>query len=154
MQTKFSGNIEVVRAIEDCIRASKRYTEGISTIRQRHPVQGEGFTSKAFSKYYEVYPETEISWNMPANTALDWLFSDTPRVNVVFFYDYRNNSAHVRISDSNNAVDELVKHIPGIGEALGKATETNGKGHKNAPANNAIRIGSRFPSHIHVQRTK
>lgn len=143
MQTKFGGNIETIRAVEDCVRASKRYTEGITTIRRQHPVQGEEFASKAFSKYYEVYPETEISWNMPANTALDWLFSDTPRINMVFFYDYRNNSANVRISDGDGAVKALVRNISGIRDALDKATEVNGRNH---PAEQRP-----VEPHVHIQ---
>lgn len=138
MQTKFSGNIEAIRAVEDCIRATKKYTEGISTIRKQHPIQGEDFPSKTFCKYYEVYPEMEISWNMPANVAMDWLWADTPCIDVVFYYDYRSNAAHATVKNGNGALRKLTEYIPGFGEALRKTAEGKLNGQ---------------PSHIHVQRT-
>lgn len=127
MKTKFSGNIGTIRAIEDCIRATKKYTEGIGTMRKQHPIQGEEFPSKTFCKYYEVYPETEISWNMPANVAIDWLWADTPRIDVVFYYDYRTNNAHVTVKNGNGALQELMRHIPKFSESLEKTVEQNGK---------------------------
>jgi len=113
-----SGNIGDVRAIEDCIRATKKYTEGIGTIRAKHPVQGNGFPSKVFSKYYEVYPKIELSWNMPAGVALDWLWGDTPFFDVVFHYDYRTNEASMTIRDGPEAKKQLVEAIPGFGDAV------------------------------------
>ena len=123
MQTKFSGDIESIRAVEDCIRATKKYTKGAFASPIHHPIQGGTFPSKVLSEYYEVYPEMEISWNMPVNKAIDWLFCDTPCINMVFYYDYRNNSAHVSVKNGNGAVKELMDNIPGIKEALGKTEE-------------------------------
>lgn len=148
MQTKFSGNIESVRAIEDCIRATKKYTEGINTMRRHHPIQGEDFSSKAFTKYYEVYPKIEISWNMPVNTAIDWLWCDTPCINLVFYYDYRNNNAYVTVKNGDGAVKELVDNIPNIGKALEKMAEEIGK----HPHSDMVMSTGRHPNHIHVQR--
>jgi len=117
------SNIGCIRAVEDTIRATTKYTEGIRTMRAKHPVQGGDFPSKVFSKYYEVYPEIELSWDMPAGIALDWLWQDTPCLDVVFWYDYRKNIATVTIMDGAKAKRELVRTIQGFGEALEKATE-------------------------------
>ena len=149
MQTKFSGDIESVRAVEDCIRATKKYTEGISTIRKHHPIQGEDFPSRVFVKYYEVYPKTEISWNMPVNIAADWLWCDVPCINLTFHYDYRSNEAYVIVKNGDGTVKELMENIPGITEALGKMAEGNGK----HPRSDMITNTNRQPNHIHVQRT-
>ncbi len=116
--SEFAGNIESVRAVEDCIRATKKYTEGIGTMRKHHPIQGEDFPSKVFCKYYEVYPEIELSWDMPAGVALDWLWQDTLCLDVMFKYDYRANKASVTIRDGEKAIKELSKSIPNFGKAL------------------------------------
>lgn len=123
----FCGTIIEVRAVEDCIRATKKYTEGLSTMRARHPVQGEDFPSKKFVKYYEVYPEVNVSWDMSASMALDWLWGETPCINVLFNYDYRSNKAEVVVKDGSSAVKHLEKAIPGLGSALDRIGE-NGKG--------------------------
>jgi len=115
-----TGNIGDIRAIEDCIRATKKYTEGIGTRRAKHPVQGDGFPSKVFSKYYEVYPKIELSWDMPAGVALDWLWQDTPCLDVIFHYDYRANEASMTVRDGPEAKKQLVKAIPGFGDAVVK----------------------------------
>jgi len=121
VKSEFTGNIVNIRAVEDAIRASKQYREGISTIRKRHPdpIYGDGY-SKAFHKHYEVYPGVEINWNMPANIAIDWLWGDTPRVDVKFWYDYRSNKASVIVMNGSEAVKELAKTIPGFSDALAR----------------------------------
>lgn len=121
MRQETSGNIAGIRAIEDSIRATRRYTEGIGTMRKKHPIQGEEFPSKVFCKYYEVYPKTEIYWDMPAGVALDWLWGETPKVDVLFKYDYRSNKASVLVTDGSTALEELEKGIPGFSEALAMA---------------------------------
>lgn len=118
MRYENASNIANIRAIEDSIRATRRYTEGIGTMRKKHPIQGEEFPSKVFCKYYEVYPETEIYWDMPAGVALDWLWGETPKVDVLFKYDYRSNKASVLVMDGSTALKELEKGIPGFSEAL------------------------------------
>ena len=120
MQDEFKGNIESIRAVEDCIRASKRYTEGIWTKHYKHPIQGEDFPSRDFFKYYEVYPDTEISWDMPAGVAMDWLWGEVSRIDVRFHYDYRANKASIIVTNGAGAVKELTKAIPGFNEAIAK----------------------------------
>ena len=128
--SEFTGNIESVRAVEDCIRATKKYTEGIGTMRKQHPIQGEDFPSKVFCKYYEVYPEIELSWDMPAGVALDWLWQDTLCLDVIFKYDYRANIASVVVRDGAKAIKELIKAIPKFGVALAAITDGNNKANK------------------------
>ena len=128
---EFIGNIARVRAVEDCIRATKKYTEGIKTMRLKHPVQGEEFASKVFCKYYEVYPTIELSWDMPAGIAIDWLWGDTPCIDVVFRYDYRINTASVSVRDGSEAVRELARTIPEFSDTLAMAIASgNGKAGK------------------------
>lgn len=117
---KFSGTIIAVRAVEDSIRSTKKYTEGIGTMRKKHPIQGDDFPSKTFCKYYEVYPEVELDWNMPASIALDWLWGETPCIDVVFHYDYRVNKADITIREGPVAIKQLAKTIPGFSESLAK----------------------------------
>ena len=124
---EFTGNIGEIRAVEDCIRATKKYTEGVGTIRAKHPVQGEGFPSRKFCKYYEVSPYVELSFDMPAGVALDWLWHDVLLIDVTFDYDYRVNTASVTVKDGVKAVKELVKTIPGFGDALKRIANGNGK---------------------------
>lgn len=126
---EFSGNIASVRAVEDCIRATKKYTEGIRTIRKAHPIQGAEFPSKMFCKFYEVSPHTDISWDMPAGTAIDWLWGDVLLIDVTFTYDYRVNKASVSVADGPVAVQELTKTIPGFGNAIKKVV-AGGNGRK------------------------
>jgi len=146
VQTRIRGNIGQIRAVEDCIRATKKYTEGAFTARKQHPVQGQDFPSRVLTKIYEVYPETEISWNMPVNTAMDWLWCDTPCVMVTFFYDYRSNNAHVDI-EGDDAVKQLDRNIPGFITAR-TATE------KHEGGTESTREAERphFPTHLHVRR--
>ena len=120
MSSEFTGNIGCVRAVEDAIRATKKYTEGIGTIRIKHPIQGEGFRSKVFCKYFEVYPQIEIDWDMPVGEALDWLWGDTPCIDVMFKYDYRVNKASISIRDGMEAVKELANSIPNFSDALAR----------------------------------
>ncbi len=120
-RSEFLGNISRIRALEDTIRSTKKYTEGIETIRKAHPaypIQGEGFPSKVFCKYYEVYPDVEISWDMPAGIAIDLLWKDVDCIDVLFKYDYRCNKASMIVKDGDNAVKKLTKTIPKFSESL------------------------------------
>jgi len=119
---EFAGNIGDVRAVEDCIRATKKYTEGIGTMRKKHPIQGEEFPSRKFCKYYEVSPYVDVSWDMPAGVALDWIWHDVLLIDVMFNYDYRENKASVVIKDGQKSIRELTKMIPGFGDALARIT--------------------------------
>ena len=115
---EFRGNILAIRSLEDCIRATKKYTEGIQTIRKTHPVQGDGFPSQVFYKYYEVYPDMEVGLDMDYRDFFDWLWRDTPCIDVMFHYDYRVNKASILVRDGDSAVKKLVGAIPGFGDAL------------------------------------
>jgi len=88
------------------------------TMRTAHPVQGEDFPSRTFIKHYEVYPDTEITWDMPVGAAIDWLCGDVLRVYVLFRYDYRMNKAAIGIKDGPEAIKQLTRAIPGFGGAL------------------------------------
>ena len=127
--SEYKGTIIAVRDVEDSIRATRKYTEGVLTQRSKHPIQGLDFPSKSFCKYYEVYPDVEISWDMPASTAIDLLWGDVPIVHVLFKYDYRDNKASVNVEAGSAAVALLKKGIPGFTEALGKVM-ANGNGNK------------------------
>ena len=120
MKSEFEGNIIGVRAVEDSIRATRMFAEKMSTMRKRHPDlhQGEGFASQVFVKHYEVYPGTEIHWDMPAGKAIDWLWGQVPQYEVRFWYHYRDNRATVRIYGGQKAIGDLSKSIPGFTEAL------------------------------------
>ncbi len=127
--SEFHSNIAAVRDLEDCIRATKKYTEGIGTMRRKHPIQGEDFPSIVFCKYYEVYPDTDVSWDMPVGIALDWLWQDTLCLDVMFKYDYRANKASVSIKDGEEAVKELERAIPRFKTALERVV-ANGNSQK------------------------
>lgn len=120
-----ASNIGDIRAVEDCIRATKKYTEGIGTMRNHHPIQGEEFPSRVFYKYYEVYPDTEISWDMPAGVAFDLLWREVACIDVRFQYDYRVNKASIIVQDGKEAVRELTRAIPGFNDALAVAITGN-----------------------------
>jgi hypothetical protein len=121
-RSEFAGTIITVRAVEDSIRATQKYTEGIGTMRKKHPIQGENFPSRMFVKYYEVYPDVELSWDMPAGVALDWLWGETPCIDVLFNYDYRANKATVIVQNGFRAVQDLERSIPDFKESLAKVS--------------------------------
>ncbi len=95
MQSEFKGSITAIRSIEDAIRATHKYTEGITTMKA-HPVQGGAFPSKVFNKHYEVYPDAVVEWDMSITQAKTWLM-DTAIVRVNFWYNYRDGRAAMRI---------------------------------------------------------
>ena len=115
---EFSGNIIGIRSIEDCIRETKKYTEGIWTRKRDHPIQGEEFPSAVFCKYYEVYPDMEVGWDMSVTDFFDWLRQATPCIDVMFHYDYPVNKASMVIKDGGGAVNKLTESIPGFGDAV------------------------------------
>ncbi len=119
MDKEYRGRIMAVRAVEDAIRASHKYTEGIKTMLQKHPkLQGEDFAARRFCKYYEVYPDVIVSMDMPLETFIDWIWGDKRHIDVVLTYDYRCDKAGVVIKKGNGAVQELSDAIPGFGEAI------------------------------------
>lgn len=123
-QSEFVGAIMAVRAVEDSIRATQKYTEGVTTLKVQHPIQGDDFPSKKFCKYYEVYPNVDVS-NMSFSTMLEWLTGYTHCVDVKFNYDYRVNKASVIIQDGHDAVSELTRSIPEFGKRLELVTQNH-----------------------------
>lgn len=130
-KTEFVGNIMAVRAVEDCIRATRKYTKGAFRKPIKHPVQGEDFPSRVLSEYYEVYPDLEIGWDMSASLAWAWIWGDTPHIDVVFRYDYRSNKGFVIVADGMFAVRKLADSIPQFSDALAGVI-ANGKGQEPA----------------------
>ena len=127
MKTEYAGNIVSVRAVEDCIRRSNKYTKGAFRKAAVHPVQGEDFPSHVLTEYYEVYPDTEISWDMPAGKAIDWLWGEVTHIDVLFWYSYPQNKGRVTVRGGHDAVIELKKGIKGLSLALQNVDEN---GHK------------------------
>ena len=118
MKSEYTGDILSVRTVEDTIRATRKYTKGAFSRVAKHPVQGGDFPSKVLTEYYEVYPDTEISWSMSASVAWAWVWGDVVRLDVRFYYDYRANRARVIIYGGKTAVRELAAGIPGFEDAL------------------------------------
>ena len=125
LSNELKGNIACIRALEDCIRVTKKYTKGAFRKTFNHPIQGEDFPSKVLTEYYEVYPELEVTWNMPAGKAIDWLWGDVKHIDVHFFYDYRINIASIKIKNGADGMNELIGGIPGFKEALDNAIKVN-----------------------------
>ena len=123
MRSEFVGSILAVRAVEDTIRATKKYTKGAFKSPVKHPIQGEGFPSRVLTEYYEVYPDTELGWDMPASEGWAWVWGDTPHIDVLFKYNYQRDKAIVIIHGGNGVVKLLGEGIPGFEEALGKVVE-------------------------------
>ena len=118
MKSEYKGDILSVRTVEDCIRATRKYTKGAFSRVAKHPVQGDDFPSKVLTEYYEVYPDTEVSWDMSAAVAWAWVWGDVTRIDVRFYYDYRANQARVIVYGGETALRELVAGIPGFEDAL------------------------------------
>jgi hypothetical protein len=121
MKTEIKGCILEVRAVEDCIRSTRKYTKGAFSRSAPHPqgpIQGGDFPSRLLTEYYEVYPDMELSWDMPASNAWAWVWGDTTHIDVRFIYDYRQDRAEVVIFGGPLAIAELSQGIPGFKEAL------------------------------------
>lgn len=114
MRSEFQGKIAEIRAVEDAIRQTKKYTEGLSSIGKEHPTQGREFPSKAFSKCYEIYPDVVVSIDMPVSVAIDWLWADTTCINARFWYDYRNDKASFKVVGGDESLRRLLQCIPGM----------------------------------------
>ena len=140
----YKGDILSIREVEDCIRATKKYTKGVFRKQVKHPEQGEDFPSRVITEYYEVYPdiEVEVGWSMPASMAFAWIFGDTPHIDVWFHYDYRNTEARLEIDGGEKAVAKLMKGIPNLESLLsGLRTRYEKKG-QVVDSCNRVRSGS------------
>ena len=118
MKIVFKSTIIPIRDIEDAIRATKKYTKGAFTSPERHPIQGEDFPSRTLTEYYEVYPETELGWDMPLSTAIDWAWGDVTHIDVRFQYDYRSDLAKMIVYGGRSAIAALTDGIPGFKAAV------------------------------------
>ena len=126
MRNEFVGSILAVRAVEDTIRATKKYTKGAFTRAVTHPIQGEEFPSRVLTEHYEYYPHTEPGWDMSIIDAVLWLADAEPHIDIDFKYNYQRGKAIVIVHGGNGVVKLLGDGIPGFEEALGKVVE-NGK---------------------------
>ena len=115
---EFAGDIMNVRAIEDSIRMTKKYTEGLGTMRKHHPIQGDDIPSKVFCKFYEVYPTMDVTWDMSIGKGIDMILGDLPIIRVTFRYDYRTGEASFTVNDGPDAMNDLCSAIPGFAVAL------------------------------------
>ena len=118
--TVFNGSIIQIRDIEDCIRATRKYTKGAFTAPSKHPIQGGGFPSRVLTEYYEVYPDLDLTWDMLATDAWAWVWGDVLHIDVKFHYAYKNNNAKMEVFGTNGVVKSLCEGISGFKEALDK----------------------------------
>lgn len=114
MKYEFESNIKCIRAIEDCIRATSKYTEYVRNSLNNHPIQGASHPSRVVTKHYEVTPEIEINWDMPVGHLGDWLMGETTIIDVTFNYNYNVNKGKLTILNGNNAMESLCSGIPGF----------------------------------------
>lgn len=122
MRNEFIGSILAVRAVEDTVRATKKYTKGAFTRPEQHPIQGADFPSRVLTEYYEVYPDTELGWDMSVSKGWAWVWGDTPHIDVLFKYNYAQDKAIVIVHGGNGVMKLLGEGIPGFDEALGRVT--------------------------------
>lgn len=115
---RITGNIDAVRRVEDCIRATRRYTKGIHLMEVKHPVQGEDFPSRKVCEFYEVYPDNDLTWDIPVGQAFKWAVGNFHTVKVTFTYDYRTNKAEIKTGRGEQDMQELRKKIPGFRDGL------------------------------------
>jgi len=131
VKNEYADNIYNVRAVEDAIRATKRYTVALSTSRRPEKIQGNGFPSKVFCIHYEVYPYADISWDMPVGVALEWLTQYNPSVEVRFRYEYPVNKATISIFGGDGSVRMLNRSIHGFEKALSVVIENENTANKS-----------------------
>lgn len=131
MRTEHIGSILSVRAAEDCIRATKKYTKGAFSRAAQHPVQGQDFPSKALTEYYEVYPDMEVGLDMSIIDAIFWLAGDAPHIDVRFHYNYSCDKAMMVVFGGNGVVELLKEGIPGLANAIA-GIEEHGTGEQEA----------------------
>ena len=122
MRNEFTGDIISVRAVEDCIRASRKYTECLFTKINKHPepIQGGDFPSRVVAKTYEVYPDVEVGWNMSIIDAAFWLADCPGHIDVRFTYSYPLNRARITVYGGSGVVQLLRDCIQGLGDLLTK----------------------------------
>lgn len=114
---EITSDIESIRAIEDAIRATGKYTKMIWSRNGHSDIQGDDFASKVVTENYEVYPELDITEQRPLWEALlstsDWLWGDIERIEVRFRYNYTRNRAIAQVRGGNGVLKTLSNGIPG-----------------------------------------
>lgn len=122
MRIEYIGNILDVRAVEDSIRATRKYTKGAFSYAVRHPIQGEEFPSKTITEYYEVYPDIDMDERMPLWDAImtfsDWIWGETPHIDLRFLYCYPENKGRIIIFGNDGVVGMLKESIPNFSQKL------------------------------------
>ena len=131
MRQEFTGNIITVREVEDCIRATKKYKKVLFRKVVQHPIQGEDFPSRVLTEYYEIYPEMEVGWNMAASDFFDWVWGDTPHIDVRFHYNYQENKGRIIIFGNNGVLDMLKEGIPNFNILIIKLKRNDNKNKRN-----------------------
>ena len=132
MRNEFVGSVLAVRAVEDTIRSTQKYTKGAFKAPAKYPIQGEEFPSRSLTEYYEVYPDMELGkspWDMNIIDAAFWLAGETPHIDVMFKYNYQRDKAIVIIHGGAGVIKMLEEGIPGFREALDKVAESNDHNH-------------------------
>lgn len=121
MRSIYKGDIVSVRAVEDAIRATRKYTKGAFSRPAQHPIQGEELPSRTLTEYYEVYPDMDIGnvWQMKATDLWAWVWGDTQHIDVRFQYHYQSNEGKLVIHGGPSVVAALCSGVPGFGDVLG-----------------------------------
>lgn len=133
------GNIESIRAIEDAIRATKYYTEGITTHRAKHPIQGNEIPTRSFTKIYEIYLDSQYpDMDSPVMELIKWTVSRA--VIVYFWYDYRSGKAKFKVNP--DYIDALCEIIPDFRKALIDVTS------EASLSSNTLAEGELLPQHL------
>jgi len=99
--------------------------ESFKTMGAVHPTQAD-WPSRKFAKHYEVYPDTELSWDMPLGKAVNWAMG-ADVVEVVFRYDYRCNAATVEVYGGPETVKMLATKVPGFSECVARVIVAGGE---------------------------
>lgn len=119
---EFRGDIASVRAVEDSIRRTGKYTKGV-VMQVSQPIQGEGVPSKVMRELYDVYPSLQTGLGVETDFVvfMGWVLHE-PSVAVRFTYDYRSGVAAITIRGGKPDVAKLSAGIPGFQEAFIKLT--------------------------------
>ena len=121
---KISGSIQGIRKLEDCIRGSGlHYLEYVRSRDEEHPVQGEAFPSKAFTKHYEVKLDVHTNIDMPIG---EFVFSLGPVADIKFYYDYKSNQAVLTMGDME--CKYLVSQVAGLNPLINEVNRNYFRG--------------------------
>lgn len=138
MKLEYKCDILTARALEDTIRATRKYTKGAFSRAQQHPIQGNSFPSRVLTEYYEVYPTLDLGWDMSATDAWAWVWGDIAHIDVVFLYNYRDNKAKVTIHGERGVVKALTTGIPGFHTAFERVKQNGVDNSKSTGGKKAV----------------